>query len=90
MCGQCAFLKEKYYKEGNGGGKKYYCEYWKEYVCGSCKGCANFKEDAKRSNDKANDIISNGKNYDDGIPVSMYFLLLFFLIVLGLILGVFQ
>ena len=33
MCGQCAFLKEKYYKEGNGGGKEYYCEYLKEYVC---------------------------------------------------------
>ena len=42
MCGQCAFLKEKYYKEGNGGGKEYYCEYLKEYVCGSCRGCSNY------------------------------------------------
>ena len=45
MCGQCAFLKEKYYKEGNGGGKEYYCEYLKEYVCGSCRGCSNYKKD---------------------------------------------
>ena len=30
MCGQCVFLKEKYEKVGNGGGKKYYCEYLKD------------------------------------------------------------
>ncbi len=90
MCGQCAFLKEKYSKEGNGGGKKYYCEYLKEYVYGNCRGCANYKKDNNRSNDNVKSIINDGQNYDDGIPVSMYFLLLFFLVLLGLILGVFQ
>lgn len=90
MCGQCAFLKEKYYKEGNGGGKEYYCEYLKEYVCGSCRGCSNYQKDEKRSNDKVNTIINDGKTYDNGIPVEMYFLLLLILVILGLILGVFQ
>ena len=52
MCGQCAFLKEKYCKEGNGGGKKYYCEYLKEYVYGNDQGCNNFKKDTKRPKDK--------------------------------------
>ena len=44
----------------------------------------------KRSNDKVNGIISDGKSYDNGIPVEMYFLLLLILVILGLILGVFQ
>lgn len=90
MCGQCAFLKEKYCKEGNGGGKKYYCEYLKEYVYGNDQGCNNFKKDTKRPKDKITSIINDGANYDNGIPVFLYFLLLLFLIILGLILGVFQ
>ena len=90
MCGQCAFLKEKYVKEGNGGGKKYYCEYLKGYVYGSSHNCSNYKEDKKRSKDTINSIISNSNAYDDGIPVNVYFCLLFFLIILGLILGVFK
>ncbi len=47
------------------------------------------KKDDKRSNDKVNSNISDEKSYDNGIPVEMYFLLLFILIILGLILGVF-
>lgn len=89
MCGQCAFLKEKYYKEGNGGGKKYYCEYLNEYICCNCKGCAKFQKDAKRSSDTINNIINDSAAYDDGIPVEIYFGILFFLIILGLILKVF-
>lgn len=42
MCGQCVFLKEKYERIGNGGGKKYYCEYLKDYVYGNST-CLNFK-----------------------------------------------
>ena len=84
------FLKEKYYKEGNGGGKKYYCEYLKEYTYGCNKCCSNYKKDDKRSSDVINTMISEGNNYDDGISVSIYFALLFFLIILGLIMGVFQ
>ena len=89
MCGQCVFLKEKYEKVGNGGGKKYYCEYLKDYVYG-CSSCSNFKSDKKRNGDKVKMIVEDGKEYDNGIPVSLYFLLLLILIILGLILGVFQ
>lgn len=73
MCGQCVFLKEKYYKEGNGGGKKYYCEYLNEYICCNCKGCAKFQKDAKRSSDTINNIIN------DMQPMMMEFLLKFIL-----------
>lgn len=46
MCGQCVFLKEKYERIGNGGGKKYYCEYLKNYVYGNST-CLNFKSNSK-------------------------------------------
>ena len=88
MCGQCVFLKEKYERIGNGGGKKYYCEYLKDYVYGNST-CPNFKSDGKRSSDKVKTIIEDGKEYDNGIPVSLYFLFLLLLIIIGLILGVF-
>ena len=90
MCGQCAFLKENDYREGNGGGKKYYCEYLRDYTCGSDHCCAAFKKNVKRSADNIEKIITDGKNYDNGIPAETYFFLVFLLLILGLILGVFK
>lgn len=84
-CCGCSFLDESKKLDGKVDGCKYFCKKKKAYVKGNDDGCTDFKE-CFRSNDKRNDIYTEGKKfYDDDHSVGYYFIILVILIIVIII-----
>ena len=88
-CSSCSNLKEKDKKEGECGAV-YLCSKKKTYVKGNMC-CEDYKEDIMRRTSKRDEIYREGEHYsNDKTSVSTYLFVLVFLVILGLVLGVFK
>lgn len=88
-CSSCKNLKEKDKKEGNVGAI-YFCSKLKTYIQGN-KSCENYSEDIMRNTSKRDEIYRDGEKYSNTKgEVSTYIFIAVFLVILGLILGVFK
>ena len=88
-CSSCKNLKEKDKKEGETGAV-YLCSKLKTYVQGN-NSCENYSEDIMRKVYTRDEIYRDGERYsNDKTSVSTYIFIAVFLVILGLILGVFK
>ena len=88
-CSSCSNLKEKDKKEGETGAV-YMCSKLKTYVQGNdC--CDKYSEDIMRKVSKRDEIYREGEKYsNDKTEPGTYLFIVIFLVILGLILGVFK
>ena len=88
-CNSCAYLDSSQKKSGKVDGCLYYCKKNKTFVNAATDACTSYQNGYRDSYEK-NEIYRNSKNYyDNDTPIGTFIFILIFLVILGLVLGVF-
>lgn len=89
-CSECSNLDNSKKSPGKVSGNLYYCKKLKEYVNPSMCGCEKFDKTYSRKSYENDEIYQDGKDYyNNDTPLELLVFIFIFLVILGLIMGVF-
>ena len=93
-CADCKYLNEKSKKEGKIGGCLYECKKQKDkklkMINSTMPACDKFEKDLNRGWYKSQCIYDDGKKFDDSSLSWGWVALLFFMVILGIIIKIFN